>query len=348
VGVRTGVFHETFASEERLWDSPTARTWMAVFVVALFTLPLWAGDYALAMACIVGIHVIATLGLNLTTGNAGLISLSHGAFLGVGCYTVAYFGKMGVPFYVTLPLAGLVDGGLGLVVGLPSLRVKGIYLAVATLAAHFILTFVFREWEPVTGGVPGTNIPRAKLFGFEFIGDRRNFYLIFIVAFVAAVAARNLGRTHIGRAFVAVREKDFSAELLGVNLLRTKLLAFALGAFYAGVAGGLLGYFYGAITPEYFVLTLSVFYLAAIIVGGLGTVLGSVLGALFMTFVPEVLRLVAHASSQWFPGVAGLLLPMGQVVFGVLIIGFLVFEPHGLAAIWARVRRTFHLWPFKT
>jgi branched-chain amino acid transport system permease protein len=346
--MRTGVFHETFASEERLWDSPTARTWMAVFVVVLFTLPLWAGDYALAMACIVGIHVIATLGLNLTTGNAGLISLSHGAFLGVGCYTVAYFGKMGVPFFVTLPLAGLVTAGLGLVVGLPSLRVKGIYLAVATLAAHFILTFVFREWEPVTGGVPGTNIPRASLFGFEFIGDRRNFYLIFIVAFGAAVAARNLGRTHIGRAFVAVREKDFSAELLGVNLLRTKLLAFALGAFYAGVAGGLLGYFYGAITPEYFVLTLSVFYLAAIIVGGLGTVLGSVLGALFMTFVPEVLRLVAHASSQWFPGVAGLLLPMGQVVFGVLIIGFLVFEPHGLAAIWARVRRTFHLWPFKT
>ena len=239
--MRTGVFHETFASEERLWDSPTARTWMAVFVVALFTLPLWAGDYALAMACIVGIHVIATLGLNLTTGNAGLISLSHGAFLGVGCYTVAYFGKMGVPFFVTLPLAGLVTAGLGLIVGLPSLRVKGIYLAVATLAAHFILTFVFREWEPVTGGVPGTNIPRAKLFGFEFIGDRRNFYLIFIVAFIAAVAARNLGRTHIGRAFVAVREKDFSAELLGVNLLRTKLLAFALGAFYAGVAGGQIG-----------------------------------------------------------------------------------------------------------
>lgn len=346
--MRTGVFHETFASEERLWDSPTARTWMIVFTVLLFSLPLWGSDYMLAMACIVGIHVIATLGLNLTTGNAGLISLSHGAFLGVGCYTVAYLGKMGLPFYVTLPLAGLLTAALGLVVGLPSLRVKGIYLAVATLAAHFILTFVFREWEGVTGGVPGTSIPRARLLGFEFVGDRRNFYLIFVAAFIAAIAARNLARTHIGRAFVAVREKDFSAELLGVNLLRTKLLAFALGAFYAGVAGGLLGYFYGAITPEYFVLTLSVFYLAAIIVGGLGTVLGSILGALFMTFVPEVLRLVAHASSQWFPGVASLLLPMGQVVFGVLIIGFLVFEPHGLAAIWSRVRRTFHLWPFKT
>jgi branched-chain amino acid transport system permease protein len=346
--MRTGVFHETFASEERLWDSSTQRRWMLVFVLAVFTMPLWGSDYMLAMACIVGIHAIATLGLNITTGNAGLISLAHGAFLGVGCYTVAWLGRMGVPFYLTLPAAGLAAAALGVLVGLPSLRVKGIYLAVATLAAHFILAFVFREWESVTGGVPGTNIPRAQLFGFTFIGDRRNFFLIFVVAFIAAVAARNLGRTYIGRAFVAVREKDFSAEILGVRLLTTKLLAFGLGAFYAGVAGGLLGYFYGAITPEYFVLTLSVFYLAAIIVGGLGTVLGSVLGALFMTFVPEALRLLAHASSQWFPGVAGLLLPMGQVVFGALIIGFLVFEPHGLAAIWARVRRAFHLWPFRT
>ena len=217
--MRTAVFHETFASEESLWDSPTSRSWMAAFALALFSLPLWGSDYALAMACIVGIHVIATLGLNLTTGNAGLISLSHGAFLGVGCYTVAWLGKQGVPFYVTLPVAGLLTAALGLVVGLPSLRVKGIYLAVATLAAHFILTFVFREWEPVTGGVPGTTIPRARLFGFEFIGDRRNFYLIFVCAFIAALGARNLARTYIGRAFVAVRERDFSAELLGVNLL---------------------------------------------------------------------------------------------------------------------------------
>ena len=346
--MRTAVFHETFAAEERLWDSPASRWWMLAFTLVLFSMPLWAGDYVLAMACIIGIHVIATLGLNLTTGNAGLISLSHGAFLGVGCYTVAYLAKLGVPFYLTLPAAGALTALLGVVVGLPSLRVKGIYLAIATLAAHFVLSFFFREWDAVTGGVPGTSIPRARLGGFEFAGDRRNFYLIFVCAFGLAIAARNLARTYIGRAFVAVRDRDISAEILGVHLLRTKLTAFAIGAFYAGVAGGLLGYFYGSISPEYFVLTLSVFYLAAVIVGGLGTVLGSILGALFMTFVPEALRLLAHASSQWFPAVAGLLLPMGQVVFGVLIIGFLVFEPKGLAAIWARIRRMFHLWPFKT
>lgn len=346
--MRTGVFFETFRAEERLWNSPASRWWMAVFLVLLFTLPFWASKYILAMACIIGIHVIATLGLNLTTGNAGLISLSHGAFLGVGCYTVAYLGKMGVPFYVTIPIAGCIAALLGVIVGLPSLRVKGIYLAIATLAAHFLLSFLFREWATVTGGIQGTSIPKAQLFGYQLTGDRDNFYLIFVIALVLGVAARNLARTYIGRAFIAVRDRDISAEILGVNLLRTKLLAFAVGAFYAGVAGGVLGYFYGAITPEYFALTLSIFYLAAVIVGGMGSVLGSILGAVFMTFVPEALRVVANLGAQWFPGLSGAVLPMGQVVFGLLIIGFLVFEPHGLTAIWRRIKRVFHLWPFKT
>ena len=321
---------------------------MLAFICALLTLPFWGTQYILAMACIVGIHVIATFGLNLTTGNAGLISLSHGAFLGVGCYTVAYLGKLGVPFYVTIPVAGILTAMLGVIVGLPSLKVKGIYLAIATLAAHFILSFVFREWTPVTGGVQGTTIPRANLFGYQLMGDKDNFYLIYFFAIVLGVAARNLGRTYIGRAFVAVRDRDISAEILGVNLLKTKLLAFAIGAFYAGVAGGVLGYFYGAIVPDYFALTLSIFYLAAVIVGGLGSVLGSIFGAIFMTFVPEALRLLSNASSHWFPNATGLVLPMGQVVFGLLIIIFLVFEPHGLTANWRRVKRYFHLWPFKT
>ena len=346
--MRTGVFYENFQSEEQLWNSPVKRFWMLAFICALLTLPFWGTQYILAMACIVGIHVIATFGLNLTTGNAGLISLSHGAFLGVGCYTVAYLGKLGVPFYVTIPVAGILTAMLGVIVGLPSLKVKGIYLAIATLAAHFILSFVFREWTPVTGGVQGTTIPRANLFGYQLMGDKDNFYLSYCFAIVLGVAARNLGRTYIGRAFVAVRDRDISAEILGVNLLKTKLLAFAIGAFYAGVAGGVLGYFYGAIVPDYFALTLSIFYLAAVIVGGLGSVLGSIFGAIFMTFVPEALRLLSNASSHWCPNATGLVLPMGQVVFGLLIIIFLVFEPHGLTANWRRVKRYFHLWPFKT
>ncbi len=346
--MRTAVFHESFRADEQLWDSRTARTWMAAFVLAMLSLPLWGSDYVLAMACIVGIHLVATLGLNVTTGSAGLISLAHAAFLGVGCYTAGYLANLGVPFWISLPAAGLFTAVLGVLVGLPSLRVKGLYLAIATLAGHFVLVFIFREWDSVTGGIRGINVPRAALFGMELANDRQKFYLIFACALAVGLAIRNLGRTHHGRAFIAVRERDFSAEILGIHLLRTKLAAFGIGAFCAGLAGGLLGYFYGAITPEYFTLTLAVFYLAAIIVGGLGSVLGSVLGALFMTFVPEILRLATQAGSQWLPGLAALLLPMGQIIFGLLIIGFLVFEPHGLAAVWSRVRRTFHLWPFKT
>jgi len=347
--MRIGVFHETYASEERLWDSRTQRIWMIAFTLALFALPLYGSDYVLAIACIIGIHIVAALGLNITTGSTGQISLSHAAFMGVGCYTVAWLARWGVPFYIALLAAGALTAVIGVLVGLPSLRVKGLYFAIATLAAQFILTFLFREWVPVTGGVGGITIARPTLFGFEISGDRRMFYLIYFCVFLVAIASANLARTYIGRAFVAVRDRDISAEILGVNLLRFTLLAFAIGSFYAGVAGGLIGYFYGAITPDYFSFTLSVFYLAAIIVGGMGRVLGSILGAIFMTFVPELLRAIAQTSSEWLPGIANLLLPMGQVVFGLLIIGFLIFEPHGLSQLWsARVRRLFHLWPFKT
>lgn len=346
--MRTGIYFENYAAEEQIWDSPTARAWMAAFVAGIALLPVWGSDYVVAMACIVGIHLIATMGLNITTGCAGLISLSHAGFMGVGCYAVSWFARWGIPFYLALPLAGAVAGTIGMLVGLPSLRVKGMYFAIATLAAHFVLGFLFREWTPVTGGPAGVNIPAATLLGEELAGDRRMFYPIGLCALLLGWTAVNLSRSYVGRALVAVRDRDISAEIMGVNLLRTKVLALMIGAFYAGVAGGLLGYFYGAITSEYFTFGLSVFYVAAIIVGGLGRVLGSVLGAVFMTFVPEALRLLSSATSAWLPSLHTMLLPMGQVVFGLLIIGFLVFEPHGLAQVWARVRRTFHLWPFRT
>jgi branched-chain amino acid transport system permease protein len=265
----------------------------------------------------------------------------------VGCYAAAYFAQRGLPFFLTLPLAGAVAALLSLLVGLPSLRIKGLYLAVATLATQFILVYVFREWDSVTGGVRGVNVPNASLLGFDLLNDRRMYFLIVPVAALLLVAARNLFRTRVGRAFIAIRDKDISAEVLGINLLHYKLAAFAIGSFYAGIAGALLGYFYRAMTPEYFTLTLSIFYLAAIIVGGLGSVLGTILGAVFMTLVPELLRAVMSIARHWSPGAVEIMNSVQQVVFGLLIIGFLIFEPHGLLEIWRRVRRFFHLWPFR-
>jgi branched-chain amino acid transport system permease protein len=191
-------------------------------------------------------------------------------------------------------------------------------------------------------------VPNANLFGFELLNDQRMYYLIVPVAALMLLAARNLFRTRVGRAFIAIRDRDISAEVLGINLLHYKLAAFAIGSFYAGVAGALLGYFYRAMTPEYFTLQLSIFYLAVIIVGGLGSMVGTILGAVFMTLVPELLRFFVSLAAQWSPNATEILSPMQQIVFGGLIISFLVLEPHGLYVIWQRLRRFFHLWPFRT
>jgi len=345
--VRIGDFRASYAHDESLWPTRVQRAWLGVLAVALVAFPFGANGYQVSLACMLGIHVIAAAGLNIMTGYTGLISLGHAAFMGVGCYTAAWFAQRGVPFFLTLPLAGAMAALLGLLVGLPSLRIKGLYLAVATLATQFVLVYVFREWDSVTGGVRGVNVPNASLFGFELLNDQRMYFLIAPVAVALLVAARNLFRTRVGRAFIAIRDKDISAEVLGIDLLRYKLAAFAIGSFYAGVAGALLGYFYRAMTPEYFTLQLSIFYLAAIIVGGLGSMLGTLLGAVFMTLVPELLRGIVASIAQWAPSATEILSPVQQVVFGLLIVGFLVFEPHGLLEIWRRVRRTFHLWPFR-
>jgi branched-chain amino acid transport system permease protein len=324
------------------------RSWMLGFALLVILFPWLGANYLTYLACLTGIHVIAAMGLNIVTGYAGQISLGHAAFMGVGCYTVAFLAKMGVPFYLCLPAGGLASALIGVLVGIPSLRIKGLYLAVATLAAQFILMFVFREWDGFTGGVRGVNLPPAELAGWVMDTDPEIYYVIMACAFVMLLGARNLFRTYIGRSFIAIRDKDISAEVLGIDLFRSKLLAFALGSFYAGVAGGLMGYFYRAITPEHFTLTLSIFYLAAIIVGGLGTVLGTILGAAFMALVPEVLRGIVSLITVWAPDAMALLSPMREMVFGALIICFLIFEPHGLVEMWRRVRRFFHLWPFKT
>ncbi len=345
--MRIGDFRASYQHDESLWPTSVQRRWLLALAAMLLAFPLTANGYLVGLACMVGIHCIAAAGLNVMTGYTGLISLGHAAFMGVGCYTAAWLAQRGLPFVLTLPLAGGMAALLGIAVGLPSLRIKGLYLAVATLAMQFLLVYVFREWDSVTGGVRGVNVPNASLFGFELLNDHRMYYLIVPVAALMLVGARNLFRTRVGRAFIAIRDKDISAEVLGINLLHYKLASFAIGSFYAGVAGALLGYFYRAMTPEYFTLQLSIFYLAAIIVGGLGSMLGTIFGAVFMTLVPELLRAGVAMLAQWAPRATEILSPVQQMVFGLLIMGFLVFEPHGMLEMWRRVRRVFHLWPFR-
>lgn len=235
-----------------------------------------------------------------------------------------------------------------MVVGVPSLRVKGLYLAIATLAASVILHFVFQHWTSVTGGVTGLSMPAATFFGIELDEPRELYWMVVPISALMVLGATNIFRTRIGRAFIAIRDRDISAAVLGIPLLRYKLMSFALSSFYAGVAGGMWAYFFRVITPESFPLLMSIFFLAAIIVGGVGSILGGVLGAAFMTLVPEVLKIAVGWLSPILPDAVALLSPVRTIVFGALIVGFLIFEPQGLAEIWRRVRRVFHLWPFRT
>jgi branched-chain amino acid transport system permease protein len=205
---------------------------------------------------------------------------------------------------------------------------------------------VFTTWTSVTGGIRGINAPPAALLGLRLDTDREVYFLVHALAALHAYAAANLFRTRIGRAFVAIRDRDLSAELIGINLFRTKILAFAISSYYAGIAGGLWVYFARVVTPESFPLTLSIQLLAMIIVGGLGSIKGTLLGTVFVVLVPEGLRALVQSAQAISPGAMTWFYPMRDILFGAMIVGFLVFEPHGLAEIWSRTRRFFALWPF--
>ena len=320
-----------------LFQTRTAAAALLLFLAALICLPFFASSYWLDVLCRTGIAVIGAMGLNLLTGSTGQISLGNAAFLAIGGYaTAALAGRFALPFFAVIPLAGALAALVGMLFGIPSLRLRGLYLAMATLAAHFIVTFVAVHWDSVTGGVEGISVPPPRFFGLELTDDRKLFYLITPIAVLLLFFARNLARTRPGRAFVAVRDHESAAEVIGIDVFRQKLLAFGVSSFYAGVAGSLLAYQARIISPENFPITLAIDYLGMIIVGGLGSVLGSVLGAVFITLLPEVLRLGSSALSGRWPALVELFASLKMGVFGVTIILFLIFQPHGLAA---RLRR---------
>lgn len=345
--MRIGAAKQTYAADAALFDTPVQRRWLAAFALALIALPFLADEYWLYLACLIAINVASACGLNILTGYTGLVSLGQAAFMGLGAYTVAVLqARLGTPFALNLLAAGVVAMIGGVLVGIPSLRVKGLYLAIATIAASVLAHFLFANLA-LTGGTAGLTVQPATLFGIALDTSFRLYWLIVPVTALMLLGAANLFRTRIGRAFIAIRDRDISAEVLGIPLLRYKLLSFGLSSFYAGVAGGLWAYFFRVVTPESFPLIMSIFFLAAIIVGGMGSILGAILGAVFMTLVPELLKLVVGILPL-SANATLILSPVRTIVFGALIVAFLIFEPHGLAEVWRRVRRFFHLWPFRT
>ena len=341
-----GLFFRTYAGEAQLFPSRFQKIALALFFTALCLAPWAMNKYLVSILCLINISVIGAVSLNLLTGSCGQISLGHGAFFGVGAYTAAYLANLGLPFVLALPGAGLVTALVGMVFGLPSLRLKGIYLAIATLAAQLILEYVFLHWESVTGGSRGLMVDPPQLFGFAFDNERKMFYLLLAVAACALMVVTNVMRTRHGRAFVSIRDFYLSAEIAGVNLFGYKLAAFGLSSFLAGVAGGLWAHYTMFISAEQFNITLSISYLAMIIIGGLGSVVGSVMGAVFMTLLPEVLTASTRSLTGIFPDIGSQLVALREGVFGLVLMLFLIFEPEGLANRWRLIKAYWKLYPF--
>ncbi len=344
----TGIYHTTYESAIALRHTKAEHARLVLLAMVLVAAPfLVSGRWATVLNQI-GIAAIGAIGLNILVGFTGQISLGQGGFLAVGAYTSGLLiARQGFPTALAVAVAVVVTAAVGAFFGLPALRLKGLYLAIATLASQFIILWAVRNWDVVTGGVESLVVPRPELFGFTLRNDFRWYWVILAFAVLAALAATNLFRSSLGRAFVAIRDQDIAAEVIGVNVWKYKLLAFAISSGFVGLAGALLGSYRSIVTWERFTLDVSILYLAMIIVGGLGSVAGSIYGAAFMVALPAVIDTLGDAIRGWFPVFAEKLPAIQLGVFGLVIVLFLIFEPEGLARMWKRSKDYIRLWPFR-
>ena len=347
-----GVLKTTYEADMALYPLPIARYAVAAIAVLFFlVIPLTLHEYFLSVANLVWIAIIGALGLNILVGYTGQVSIGHGAFMSVGAYTAANLAnRLGSPWPVNLLAGGLMAALIGAIVGIPSLRIKGLYLAIATLAGQLIIEWTINHVTFISGGVQASiEVARPRLGPWVLSSQREMYYFLLVFVVLAIIGVMNLMRTRVGRAFIAIRDQDIAAEIIGINIFRYKLLAFAISSFYAGVTGVLYTYFLGIANYEQFQIGVSIDYLAMIIIGGLGSVLGSIFGAIFVTLLPIATRwtLEAFGGLIFSPAELANLIPnLRLVIFGTLIILFLALEPEGLNRLWRNVLNYFRVWPF--
>lgn len=346
----------------KLFRSRSAKIALGALVIAFGVAPLHLTTFQVSVGVFAGVAAIGALGLNLLTGYTGQVSLGHAAFLGIGAYTGAYVGgDLELPFVAWVVAAGLAGAAVGGVIGPFALRLRGSYLAIITLGLVFLAKHVFENWTSVTGGLNGRAVEapvaigpidfaELSVLGVQLTRDHGYLVLVWGVVALAALAAKNIARSRPGRAMQAVRDRDLAAEAVGVNLARTKVMAFVLSSALAAVAGSLSASYNRFVSPGEFTLVLSIIYVAIIVVGGVGTTFGPIIGAVFITAIPRVIetysdRIPFVATDAGSDGIITVF-SLNQAIFGLLIISFLVFEPRGLAAIWLRLRAYFRSWPF--
>jgi branched-chain amino acid transport system permease protein len=344
-----GEFDTSYASDMATIRRPWQWCLLLVFLLALFTLPFYASQGLVALVNRIGITIIAVQGLSLLTGFTGQISLGQAAFMTAGGYVSALLvNELGWPFLLALPAAAIAAGLVGLLFGLPSLRVKGFYLVMATLAAQFIIPWFTRNaFQDVLNGAQGLNVQVPVIFGVEFNTPQRYIFLTLTVLVLTTILAYNVSRSRLGRAFISIRDNDLAAELLGVNLFKYKLQAFFLASMYAGLAGSLAAHQLRHINSETFTLIDSIIFMGMLVIGGLGSNLGPIFGAIIVEFLIEAATLLGPFVATIFPAKsAGVVQALRPLFFGTSLMLFLIFEPRGLAYRWQLFKAAWRLRPF--
>ena len=343
----TGDIRTSYKTDNRLFQTLFESRAAIVMVIVLIVLAPFLGDSYNSQLIVIGIYSIAAIGLNVLVGISGQISLGHGAFFGFGAFASAWLvNTFGIPVLLAMPLAGVLTAAVGMLFGSPAARIKGLYLAIATLAAQFILEDFFSRANWFSGGVYGAAAERPSIFGFSLDSDLSYFYLVLFWLIVTVIAVSNLLRSRDGRAFVAVRDHYLSAEIMGINLTKYRIMSFGISSFFAGLAGALFAHYLQFVSVEGFTIILSVQFLAMIIIGGLGSVYGSILGAIFILLLPQFMEVGASELAGVFPALESGKAYIKEMSVGAAIILFLIFEPEGLIHRWRLMRASWKLYPF--
>ena len=340
-----GTRNVSYAQDMAIFRTKMHWIELMALLALLATAPFYLGGYWLDFARLNMIVIISATGLNLLTGYCGQLSIGHAGFMAVGAFTSAILvGKLGVPFLIAMPAAGLVSGFVGILFGMPSLRVKGFYLAISTLAAQFIIIWVISHWSLTA---PGLVAPAPEIGSLVLKSPTAKYYLVFLITIVVIFFAKNISRTRTGRAFVAIRDNDLAAQVMGINLFRYKLLAFFIGCFFAGIAGCLFANCWtGFITYESFSFNDSILYVGMIIIGGLGTTTGPIFGAIFIGLLRVLQTQISPFLISTFDLSSNIAVGVGPILYGLAIILFLIFEPRGIAHRWQILKASYRLWPF--
>ncbi|MBL7212339.1 MAG: branched-chain amino acid ABC transporter permease [Desulfobacteraceae bacterium] len=335
------IMKRDYYQDIRLFKYRSTFFWYLALVIGCFLAPTVLDDYFISQLTFICMYSVATVGLMLLTGYTGQVSMGHAAFFGIGAFTSAILSSKGVPFVLALPAAGLLAGVVGIFIGLPALRLSGLYLAIATMGFGFIVEEILVRWESLTHGNMGMMVDPPSIGPLLFESETSYYYLTLVILTLTILAARNILRSPTGRAMIAIRDSEVAAQAMGISMAKYKTTAFAISAFFTGVAGSLYAHKLTFINPESFTIFVSIEFLAMIIVGGLGSIHGAVFGAAFIIFLPQLIIMTKDYMPKYLADQTGL----DPVLYGLMIILFILFEPLGIYGRWRKTRFYFEMFP---